>query len=72
MERGSNLNISDFCKGTLSYYCVCNNNTQCIELWVQLGTTVNYQGPRIMTHFLMAVVMEGVYCLLYLIFFILI
>jgi hypothetical protein len=27
MERGSNLNIPDFCKGTLSYYTVCVTTT---------------------------------------------
>jgi len=59
MERGPNLNIPDFCKGTLSYYAVCNNNIQCIELWVQLGTTVNRQGQRNMKQFLMSVIMEG-------------
>ena len=63
MERGSNLNIPDFCKGTLSHYAVCNNNTQYIGLWVQLGTTVNLQGPRYMNHLSMAVVMGWVYCL---------
>jgi len=61
MERGSNLNISDFCKGTLSHYAVCNNNTQCIELWVQLGRTVNYHEPIYMSQCLMAVVMEVVH-----------
>ena len=59
MEKGSNLNIPDLCKGTLSHYAVCNNNTQCIELWVQLGTTLNYQGQRNMKQFSMAVIMEG-------------
>jgi hypothetical protein len=58
VERGSNLNIPDLCKGTLLYYAVRNNNMQCIELWVQLGTTVNYQGQRTMKQFSMALVME--------------
>jgi hypothetical protein len=61
MERGSNLNIPDFCKGTLSHYVVCNNNIQCIELWVQLGTIVNHQEPRNMSQCLMFVVMEKVH-----------
>jgi hypothetical protein len=61
--------MPEFCKGTLSYYAVCNNNPQCIELWVQLGTNVNYQGPRYMTLFSMAVVMEGAYIYFILIFF---
>jgi hypothetical protein len=58
MERGSNLNMLDFWKGALFYYAVCNN-PQNIELWVQLGTTLNHQGPKNMTQFSMAVVMEG-------------
>jgi len=33
-------------KGTLLYYGVCNNNQQCIELRVHLGTTINHQGPK--------------------------
>jgi hypothetical protein len=49
MERGSTLKISDFCKGNLSYYAVGNNNPQCIELWVQLGRTVNYHEPIYMS-----------------------
>jgi hypothetical protein len=62
MERGSNVNIPNFCKRTLSHYAVCNNNPQCIELWVQLGTAVNYQGPRYMCQCLMAVVIgSGIY-----------
>jgi hypothetical protein len=59
MERGSNLNIPDFWKGKLSYSAVCNNNPQCIELWVQLGTTINHQGPKNTIQFSMAVVMDG-------------
>jgi hypothetical protein len=59
MERGSNLNVPEFCKGTLSHYAVCNNNsTQYTELWVQLGTTVNYQGLSNMTQFPLSVVTE--------------
>ena len=46
MERGSNLNIPDFWKGTLSYYASCNNNQKGIEWWVQLGTSLNHQGPK--------------------------
>ena len=42
-----------------------NNNPQYIELWVQLGRTVNYHGSRDITHFSLAVEMEGVYCLFY-------
>jgi len=69
MERGSNLNIPDFVKEhfhitlyvttTLSHYAVCDNNPQSIEWWVQLGTTVNHQGPRNMTQFSMAVIVGG-------------
>jgi len=59
MERGSNLNIPDFWKGALSYYAECNNNRQCIELWVQLGKTPNNHEPRNISHFSMVVVMEG-------------
>jgi hypothetical protein len=65
MERGSNLNIPDFCKKTLSYYAVCNNKPQYIELWVLLGKAVNCQGHRNMTELSMVVVMEGGYCLFY-------
>jgi hypothetical protein len=72
MERGSNLNVPEFWRGTLSHYAVCNNSPQCIELWVQLDTTGNNQEPRNMNQISMALVMEGGYCLLYLIFFILI
>jgi hypothetical protein len=46
MERGSNLNVPEFWKGALSYYAVCNNNWQCIELWVQLGTILNNRGTE--------------------------
>jgi hypothetical protein len=46
-----------FCNETLSHYVVCNNNTQHIELWVQLVTIVNYHGPRDRSHCLMAVIM---------------
>jgi len=46
MERGSNLNVPSFWKGALSYYAVCNNNPQCVELWVQLSKTANNQGPQ--------------------------
>jgi hypothetical protein len=69
MERGSNLNIPDFCKGTLSHYAVCNNNPQHTELWVLLGTAVNNQGQRNVTDLSMAVVMEGVYFYFIVIFF---
>jgi hypothetical protein len=64
METGSNLNIPNSCKRKLLFYAVCNNNPQYIELWVQLGTTVNYQGHRNMTELSVAVVMEG-YLLFY-------
>jgi hypothetical protein len=61
MERGSNVNIMGFCKETLSHYAVCNNKTQCVEMWVQLGRTVNYLWPTNMSLCLMAVVMEVIY-----------
>jgi hypothetical protein len=44
MEKGSDINILDFGKGTFSCYAVYNNNPQCIEHWVQLGPNINYQG----------------------------
>jgi len=59
MERGSNLYIPGFWEGTVLYPNVCNNYPQCIEFWVQLGTTLNHQGPRNMTEFSMAIVMES-------------
>jgi hypothetical protein len=65
MDRGSNLNIPDFCKVTLSHYAVCNNNPQYTELSVLLGTAVNCQGHRNGTELSVAVVMEGVDCLFY-------
>ena len=65
MERGSNLNIWSSWKGTLSHFAVCNNNAKCINFWVQLGTTLNHQGPRHMTQFSMALVIVGIYYLLY-------
>jgi hypothetical protein len=52
------------CKVTLSHYAVCNN-TQRIELCVQLGTALNYQRPRNVIQFILAVVMEEVYFLFY-------
>jgi len=72
MDRGSNLNIMGFYKGTVSHYAVCNNNTQCIELWVQLGIALNYHGPIYMRQCLMAAVMDVVYVYFILIFFIVI
>ena len=67
MERGSNLNIPGFGEGTLLYAaeCTSNNNPQCIEWWVQLGTTLNHQGPRNMIQFSMAVLKEAVFFLFY-------
>jgi hypothetical protein len=59
MERDSNLNIPDFCKGTMSHYSVCNNNPQYTELSVLLGTAVNCQGHRNETGLSMDIVMEG-------------
>jgi len=46
MERGSNLYIPNFWKAALSYYAVVKNKPQCIELWVQVGTTANNQGTQ--------------------------
>jgi hypothetical protein len=69
MERGSNVNIPNFCKRTLSHYAVCNNNTQRLELWVQLSTNLNHQEYRYMARFTIAVVMEGVFFVIYLLIF---
>jgi hypothetical protein len=65
MERDSKLNIPDFCTGTLSHYAVCNNNPQYTELSVLLGTAVNWQGHRNVTELTVAVVMVGIYFVLY-------
>ena len=65
MERGSNLNIPGFWEGTLLYSAVCNSNPQCIELLVQLGATLNHQGPKNSIQYSMAVVKDGYIFILY-------
>jgi hypothetical protein len=53
-DGGSNLNIPDISKGTLSHYAVCNNNPQYTERSVLLGRAVNCQGHRNVIHYLIA------------------
>ena len=46
MEKGSDVSIAGVERWTASYYALCNNNNpHCIEHWMQLGTSINYQGP---------------------------